>query len=399
MRKYFIIQKILEYVSRRKINFFLTTLLTIVTLYMMSMVIHMYVKSIYYMIETRTVFSNENIVNIRILMTDQESDDYYENVDKFLKIMEETYGKNFGKFMYLNVNYIVDGQNKNLDTLYIDESSFNLCKVNFYKDKEVEELLEKDMSLIPGFVSKNNLDQYPLGTILQNSNINTKTIIIGYFDDDSRWAPSLLIHSGDATIDLNNYIVSAMDNNYFEFQSMFYANTFNSIYVTMNNSHNINAYKDEIRKIAQDSQIKCYIYSLDEMINDEKQENKTLMRALGIMVAFAILVALAGVLSSYLADVGSWQKEIAIMYLNGIAPSDIYLIILLENLIKALLGLNIAFYIYGHKLSSNDHRIYWSMVVPILIFSTLICVILFSYIAFKTVRQRKLLSIYGGSKL
>lgn len=399
MRKYFIIQKILEYVSRRKINFFLTTLITIVTLYIASMVVHMYVKSVYYMVETRSVFSDKDILNVQILMTEQESNDYFDDAENFLKIMETTYGENFGKFMYLNVNYIVEGETKKLDTLYIDESAFDLCKVKFYKDKTAEELLKSDKSLLPGFVSKNNLDKYPVGTILQNSNINTKTVIIGYFEDDSRWASDLLFNSTEATINLNNYIVSAMDNNYFEATSMFYANTFNSIYVKMNDSRDINSYKDEIRKIAQDLQIKCYVYSLDEMINDEKQENGTLMRALGIMVAFAILVALTGVLSSYLADVGSWQKEIAIMYLNGVAPIDIYLIILFENLIKALLGLNIAFYIYGHKLLSDEHRIYWSMVVPILIFSTLICVILFSYIAFKTVRQSKLLSIYGGSKL
>lgn len=132
MRKYFIAQKILEYVSRRKINFFLTTLLIIVTLYMMSMVIHTYVKSVYYIIETRNVFSDENILNIRILKTGQESNDYYENAEKFLNTMEETYGDNFGKFMYFNVNYIVEGQNENFDTLYIDESSFDLCNVNFH---------------------------------------------------------------------------------------------------------------------------------------------------------------------------------------------------------------------------------------------------------------------------
>lgn len=399
MRKYFIIQKIFEYVSRRRINFFLTTLLIIITLYMVSMVMHMYAKSVYYMVETRDVFSDEDILNIQILMTDQEGNDYYENVEQFLKTMRETYGEKFGKFMYLNVNYIVDGEKNNLDTLYLDESVFDLCKVKFNIDKETEKLLENDSSFIPGFVSKANLARYPLGTVLQNSNINTKTVIIGYYEDDSRWAPSLLLHSENATIDLDNYIVSAMDTNYFKFQNMFYANTFNSIYVKRNHNRDINAYKDEIRKLAQKSHVKCYIYSLDEMINDEKKENKTLMSALGTMVFFAVLVALAGVLSSYLADVGSWQKDIAIMYLNGVASIDIYVIILLENLIKAVLGMNIAFYMYGHKLSLVDYRIYWSRVVPILILGTSACVVLFSFIAFKTVRQRKLLSIYGGSKL
>lgn len=64
MRKLFIVQKIIEYVSRRKINFILTTILTIVTLYMISMVFHIYTKSVYYMLETRNVFSSSDIINI-----------------------------------------------------------------------------------------------------------------------------------------------------------------------------------------------------------------------------------------------------------------------------------------------------------------------------------------------
>lgn len=399
MRKFFIIQKIVEYVSRRKINFFLTTVLMIVTLYMASMVIHTYTKSVYYMIETKNVFSDEDILNIQIIIDEQESNDYFENVEKFLEDMEDKYGEEFGKFMYLNVNYTKEGENDNLDTLYIDKSSFDLCKVRFHRDKEVEDLLKKDKSLIAGYVSKDNLAKYPIGTILVNSNINTKTVIAGYFENDSTWAPSLLLHSSEATTDLNNYLVSEMDNNYFEFHSMFYGNVFNSIYLKFNTNHNVNKYKEEIRKLARDAQIKCYIFTIDEMIDEEKQENKTFMRSLGTMVVFALFVALSGILASYLADVGSWQKEIAIMYLNGVAPSDVYLIILLENLIKALLGITVAIYAYGHKLLSYDYEIYWHFVVPVLIFGTLICVTLFSYIAFKTIKQKDLLSIYGGSKL
>lgn len=399
MRKLFIVQKILEYVSRRKINFILTTILMIITLYMTSMVLHIYTKSVYYMVETRNVFSDEDIINIQILMDDTDNIDYFENAEKFLESLQDKFGEEFGKFMEINVNYTVDGENKNLDTLFIDKSAFDLCKVKFYKEKELDVLIGNNKSIIPGYISKNNLDSYPIGTVLINNNLNTKTVIVGYFENDSKWAPSLLLHSNQATIDLNNYLVSEMDINYFEFSKQFYGNTFNSVYVKMDNLHKANTYKEEIRKFASDFHIKCYIFTLDEMIDKEKQDNRTLMSSLGMMVAFALFVAMSGILASYLADVGSWQKEIAIMYLNGVAPSDVYLIILLENLIKAILGINVAIYAYGRKLLSYDFGIYWKLVVPILILGTLICVILFSYIAFKTIKQRDLLSIYGGSKL
>lgn len=399
MRKLFIVQKILEYVSRRKINFFLTTILMIATLYMTSMVLHMYAKSVYYMVETRNVFSDEDILNIQILMDETDNIDYFENVEIFLENMQDEFGEEFGSFMEINVNYIVDGENKNLDTIFVDRTSYDLCDVKFHREKEAYDFVENNKSLIPGYVSKDNLDNYPIGTILINSNLNTETVIVGYFENNSKWAPSLLLHSSQATIDLNNYLVSEMDNNYFKFSKQFYGNIFNNIYVKINDNHNINTYKNQIRKFASDSHIKCYIFTLDEMIDKEKQDNRTLMSSLGMMVVFALFVAMSGILASYLADVSSWQKEIAIMYLNGVASSDVYLIILLENLIKAILGINVAVYAYGHKLLSYDFGIYWKLVVPILILGTLICVILFSYIAFKTIKQRDLLSIYGGSKL
>lgn len=399
MRKYFIIQKILEYVSRRKINFFLTLLLTIITIYMMSTVMLVYGRAVYSIIEIKKAFSNQNILNIQVVMDGQEALDYDENAGQFLRTVEEMYGEDFDKFMYFDVNYIVNGEKERLPTLYIGDSSYDLCKVDFYMDTEMEALLEEDKEFIPGFVSESNLENYPLGTILQNANIDTKTIIAGYFEDDSRWVGNSLFFSSDVTADLNECIVSGMDNAYFEYSDMFYGNLYTTTYVTMDEGRDIQTYKDEIREVAQDLQIKCYIYSLDEMIAEEKENNQVYMKAVGTLVGFAVLVALAGMLASYLADVGSWQKEIAIMYLNGVAPGDIYIIILLENLIKAVLGLGIAFYLYGHDLVTDEHRIYWDMIVPILAVATFVCVVFFSYIAFKTVNQRKLLSIYGGSKL
>lgn len=332
-------------------------------------------------------------------MDNTDNNYYFDNVENFLESMQDKFGEEFGKFMEINVNYTVDGENKNIDTLFVDRSAYDLCNVIFHREKEANDLLEDNKSLIPGYVSKENLENYPIGTVLINSNLNTETVIVGYFENDSKWAPSLLLHSSQATIDLNNYIVSEMDNNYFRFSKQFYGNTFNNIYVKMKDNHNVNTYKNQIRKFAGDSNIKCYIFTLDEMLDKEKQDNKTLMSSLGIMVAFALFVAISGILASYLADVGSWQKEIAIMYLNGVAPGDIYLIILLQNLIKAILGINVAIYAYGHKLLSYDFGIYWRLAVPVLVLGTLICVVLFSYISFKTIKQKDLLSIYGGSKL
>ena len=58
-----------------------------------------------------------------------------------------------------------------------------------------------------------------------------------------------------------------------------------------------------------------------------------------------------------------------------------------------------AVYFYGRDMKGLDGRIFFHMVVPWLFVGTIAVVVLFSFVAFKTVRQKNLMLIIGGENI
>lgn len=391
----FLLRKATEYVFRRKLNFLLTTLVIATALYMLCNVFFMSAKSTYYIYETKQVFSDTDFVNLNILMAEQDSAGYYDNVEWFIHKLDEEYGENAGKYMFLPVNYIQDGMEKRENTLYIDDDLFNLCRVSFHE--EINHADDKNM--LYGYVCKDKLGDIPVGTILENANLGTKTMVVGYFEKGEKWSSNLLFHSQEAVVCLDDYIVSVMDEAYFEASSMFYTNVYNSVYVRLTQGEHAETLKKEIKKLANECDIKCYVNTMDDLVAEQKKENADLWRAIGIMLCFAVFVAMIGVGAAFLSDVLCWQKELAIMHVYGVSEGSLFWMIVFENLLKAILGVSIAFSLFAHSLNQEDKMIYLQRVVPELFIGVVLFIICASYIAFRTIWHRRVMTIIGEARL
>lgn len=352
-------------------------------------------KSSYYIYETEHVFSDTDFVNLNILMSEQEGSEYYDKAEQFIRMLGETYGTRAGTYMYLPVNYIQDGTKKREDTLYLDESVFDLCRVTFrqkIKPGDVENMLY-------GYVCKERLAEFPVGTILENENLGTKTRIIGYFEKGSDWSAELLFHAKEAMVCLDDYIVSVMDEAYFEASPMFYGNVFNSIYVRTTQGEETAMLKKELKEIAGKCGIKCYINTVEELAEKQKEENTDLWKAIGVMLCFAVVVAMTGVGAAFLSDALCWQKDLAIMHICGVASGELFWMLAIENLIKAVLGAGVALLLFARSLSPEDQAIYFRLVAPELMIGVAAYIIFASYVAFWTIRRRRIMTIIGEARL
>ncbi len=396
MRIAFIMKKITEYALRRKLNFFLTTLVMVTAIYMLSLVLQIAVNSTYNIYKTKSLFTDKEILNVNILSTEMYDKEYNEKVESFIDELEYTYGSNMGKFMYLPASYNVFREVRAEETLYIDINMVNLCRLKLTEDEKYALSAERS-DMLRGYVCKNRLDEYPLGTIIENKNIGSRTMIIGYFDEGSEWIPALLLHSTEATVCLDDYIVSEMDEKYFEIDKAFYSNAFNNIYVETDGK--AETVKKNVKSISEKHGVMCYVNTIDEIIQKEKYENRDLLKAVGGLVSFAVIIAMTGIFCSFSADVFSWQRDIAIMSVNNVSPVDIFMILFLENLIKALIAFNIAVFLYGNNLGKSDKIMYFQMIVPIILTGLFVFIIITSFAAFKTIKQNRLIAIIGGEHL
>ena len=394
-----IVQKVLEYFLRRKLNFLFTVIVIGITVYMLSMTMSMYARVSYDLYETKRIFADDQVINVNILMSEQDSRNYYTDVAQFLEAMKERWGENFGKFIYMTVNYEYAGVKKMENTLYLDKSMFDLCCVNFYNGNGRKWKFEKtNEDILYGFVCHKRIEEYPIGTVIENTNTGSKTKIVGYYDEDQFWAPSLLLHQTEPTIKLDDHIISLMDEEYFSISEDFYGNLFNSVYIKTIHGDVANI-KMQIRDLADTFSVKCYINSLEDLIWKERIEKKEMFDSVALLILFSLFLGLSGLLISFVSDVSSWRKEIAIMYVNCVSTTRVFLIIMFENLIKAAVGFGMAVYFYGRDMKGLDGRIFFHMVVPWLFVGTIAVVVLFSFVAFKTVRQKNLMLIIGGENI
>ena len=394
----FVMKKVIENIFGRKLSFLLMVVVMGITFYLLFTTVGMYFRSNYVIYDTKRVFSSSNLVNMSVQVTGFEDDDYYYGVERLLQNLKARYQDKVTYFMYMQEQEIqTDGVTENRNILFID-GNMGLCSTAF-----TDELPESDTlnDCIRCYMCRNMKDKYPPGTVFQNMSTDTHMMVAGYFDPGSRWIAEPLFAQMDAGVTLDDYIVSEMDRGYFDSFISFYDGVLNNIYVSNISKGELADVKMDMNSLADEEGLMYYSDTLEESIQEERDSNKEIIRAIGIMIAFAVLVSVSALFTASLADVFSRRTDIAIMSVNGVSPVDLYMMLLIENIIKFVIAFGIAVSIYSFIdiRSVTDRIVTYRMTFPVMGVCGILCMVIITTIAQSTVKQKKLLSLMGGARL
>ncbi len=394
----FVMKKVIENIFGRKLSFLLMVVVMGITFYLLFTTVGMYFRSNYVIYDTKRVFSSSNLVNMSVQVTGFEDDDYYYGVERLLQNLKARYQDKVTYFMYMQEQEIqTDGVTENRNILFID-GNMGLCSTAF-----TDELPESDTlnDCIRCYMCRNMKDKYPPGTVFQNMSTDTHMMVAGYFDPGSRWIAEPLFAQMDAGVTLDDYIVSEMDRGYFDSFISFYDGVLNNIYVSNISKGELADVKMDMNSLADEEGLMYYSDTLEESIQEERDSNKEIIRAIGIMIAFAVLVSVSALFTASLADVFSRRTDIAIMSVNGVSPVDLYMMLLIENIIKFVIAFGIAVSIYSfiNIRSVTDRIVTYRMTFPVMGVCGILCMVIITTIAQSTVKQKKLLSLMGGARL
>lgn len=394
----FVMKKVIENIFGRKLSFLLMVVVMGITFYLLFTTVGMYFRSNYVIYDTKRVFSSSNLVNMSVQVTGFEDDDYYYGVERLLQNLKARYQDKVTYFMYMQEQEIqTDGVTENRNILFID-GNMGLCSTAF-----TDELPESDTlnDCIRCYMCRNMKDKYPPGTVFQNMSTDTHMMVAGYFDPGSRWIAEPLFAQMDAGVTLDDYIVSEMDRGYFDSFISFYDGVLNNIYVSNISKGELADVKMDMNSLADEEGLMYYSDTLEESIQEERDLNKEIIRAIGIMIAFAVLVSVSALFTASLADVFSRRTDIAIMSVNGVSPVDLYMMLLIENIIKFVIAFGIAVSIYSfiNIRSVTDRIVTYRMTFPVVGVCGILCMVIITTIAQSTVKQKKLLSLMGGARL
>lgn len=393
----FILKNVLDYMYRRKLNFVLTMIISVVTMYLLAMVLTLAGESYYYIYAVKNTIRNTEYLNINVLM-DSTNMDYCKKVETFDKEMQEAFGNQYGKFMFVTTNLQDDttGREESVRVLYIDPSLADLCRepVNFGNVISAAE-----RPVVRACVGASLTDKYSAGTILKNVNTGSEIQVAGILEPNHRWLPDLLFHTNEAAVSLDEYIIAEMDTSFFNASTDFYTNTFNSFYIKSESEEESIYVKNKVKEIAGQNGILYYANTVDELIWQEQNENKELFRSVGNLIIFVVLIAVSAFASANFSDIYSRHSEFGIMYINGVSSLDIYFMIWIENLIKIVIAFGISIYVYVRGIDEVGMYVFKTMIMPVLIVAVVLFTIILSYILLLTVRRRNILSLLGGAKL
>ena len=393
----FVLKNVLAYMYRRKLNFVLTMIISVVTIYLLATVLTLAGEAYYHIYAVKNTIRNTEYLNINVLM-DSADMDYCKRVETFDKEMQETFQNQYGKFMFVTTNLQNEatGLEESIKVLYIDSSLTDLCNVspNFGDGK-----LAEDGSIVRACVGVSLADKYPVGTILKNMNTGSEIQITGILEQNQTWVPDLLFHTNEAVVSLDEYMIAEMDTSFFDASTDFYANTFNSFYIKSETEEDSRYVKNRVKEIAGQNNILYYANTVNELILQEQSENKKLFHAVGNLTIFVVLIAMLAFVSASFSDIYSRHSEFGIMYINGVSSLDIYFMIWIENLIKFVIAFVILIYVYTRGLDEGGMYVFKTMIMPILITAVMLFSIILSYILLLTIRKRNILFLLGGAKL
>ncbi len=386
--------KVTEYIIKRKLNFVLTLLILTVSIYMVSFVFTTVCESNYYIYKTKEMLKG-NIININIMMDGLDTD-YCKKVSVFANEINELYGDDFGKYMYMETNCKLDNIDVRVPMLYVDATINDLCEedtiqfnLEFHDNDDYTE----------AYVGYHLRDTYPVGTILMDNYTRRKVKIVECLPEGAEWVPSLLFHTYEASVVLDDYLITTMDEGYFELNDRFLGNTFNAWFIQYELEEEEHHIKKNIRELAEKYGITCYTYTLEEMIELTKEENEDFLNSLGILLIFTMTIAILAYISAAMADAYSRRRELAIMYINKVSLLDIFGMFLVENTIKFVISIGIASFLFVQGLSDQQAMIYRTMVLPVSAILIMLFLLALSMASCKSINSKKVLSFIGGERI
>lgn len=393
----FIAKNVWQYMCKRKLNFILTVVISIVTMYLLEMVLTLAGESYYSIYAVSNTIVNTEYLNINVQMAPAEFK-YCSKVEIFDKELQDAFPNRYGKFMFVDTNLQNQdtGMVDSVPVLYIDSSLEDLCTTPIYLEQNTTQGKNDGIKAYAGWSLSG---QYPKGTVLKNTNIGSELEVIGILDKGQAWLPALLFHTNKAVVSLDECMVAEMDEGFFRVSPDFYANAFNSFYIKCETEKEAAAAKAKVKEIADRNGILYYMNTVEELISQERNENKELFRSIGNLTIFVVLIAVLAFATANLADVCSRHTEFGIMYINGVSSLDIFLMIWMENLVKFMAAFGISTSLYARELEKTGIYVLTNIVLPILVVALILFSVLLSYLLFCTIKRKNILSLLGGVRL
>lgn len=273
-----------------------------------------------------------------------------EKIDGLEKIYKEYNESGVIKgFENIFSNELLDEYNKSINTISINASALEATGIEIPVELSDLKITEEYIPVLVG---------YELGKIMPvgNSYIlysGKKIKVVGVLEEKSEYYCSSISSGNKPIICLDGYVVFPELYNYEENNT---GNYRDSILAYMKND---NAY-EEINKLANECGLVIDIYTIEELLDKQLEENEENQDVLMLMVVILLLTFIAYTAAG-VVSVLTEKREIGIYYSCGFNRKNIASIILIENAIKIIISLIIGIYFVYREVVAKSLTEYYEI--------------------------------------
>ena len=382
---------------RRRLNFLLVVIVAAIAIYMLDMVLMIREQANYqiHMLKNYLIHE-EQLINIAVIYDHTSEDDLYnDRVIAFASMLQEKYPEQYGYSSETPIS-IQEKDGEKQDVLYLDQITSGICELRDIEGKEIT-LTEGmcDSSVWPVYIGYDLQDTWSVGDVITDRYQNRKFVVAGVLEKGSGYIGFPILGSIPGIVSLDQYMVCAHP-------AVKESDTMDLIFLNSYNRHFVRTEKDqlqdtqkEIRQLADACGVKMYSKSVEEIIAEYRQENKELFDAIGVLCIFTLLIAVCAIGSASLADVYSRQYDFGIMYIQGVSNLQIYMIIMLEILIKLVLAGSLAIAFYARGLNGEKRYVHNHMAIPMVVIMIVILAFVVSYVSYRGIIKHKMTDYIG----
>lgn len=340
--------------NKRKI-FFMSSIIMLISIIMVFQVCCIYLACRYEINRIHNLFGSDIKKLYKIEQGYISSDiEYYQKFnDCIIKLRDEydiaiyentnilptgVYGEEFADFMMKNFTSEELERTGGLPPfLKIDDSLISLIGLKDENNNDIHlGAIEGKLEVAIGSIYKNIL---PVGTEFYNRYTGQEYIVKYILKDGQSWIDGS-IYKGGRIESLNKCLIAAPDMEY-------YADGLSSVYENniyfLADASEIESVKDGIQCIADDNGVFINIMSFNEYEADYMKEHNNLYLFSFILV---IILACSALVTVTVLSLVSWlldYHDLGIFYANGLLSIDIFKIILIENMIRLLIPVFVAY--------------------------------------------------------
>ena len=391
--------KTIKYMYHRKTNVILTLIIAAMTSYIMIYVLNMLNESlvdIYRM--NRQVKGKLYTVNVEMMFDMYKFNDNDYSVKMFDKKLREEFGDRYGFYEYGNLVFKEGEDYRMVPLLSIEEQIKDLCTIHLTKTLPDDKIRSDTLK---GYVGCNLIDEYPVGSLIDDGSKKTPIQIVGTVGKHDKWLGNGEENGDFVETNLDGYIVTDMDYGYFERDIYQYENIMTYTYVKCDTKEEADKTKLRVMELAKESGVMCFDKTIKDRLIELVEIDMAWYKAMGVLVIFIVVISVMGLVSAALADALDRNYDYAVMLINGVSGRCIYTMIFIETAIKQLIGLSIAVYIYDSKISDNYNKLLAErlLTIPIVAIMAIVIIFLLTGISFNTIKNKNLLEVIGGERL